>query len=71
MVSQLSERLKVDTDQVHNGIIWGNHSATQYPHTDYSFINCGSFKLPTKSMVGDDKWIQGDFIKTVQQRVRL
>jgi malate/lactate dehydrogenase len=69
MASQLKERLKVDTDRIHNGIIWGNHSATQYPDIDHSYIDNGLFKLPTKTLVGDDKWIEGDFTKTIQQRV--
>lgn len=27
----IATRLKVNVAQVHNVIIWGNHSATQYP----------------------------------------
>lgn len=70
MSAQIAERLNVDVDQINNCIIWGNHSATQYPDTDFSYVsNKAGFKLPTKTLIGDDKWVQGDFIKIVQQRV--
>jgi malate dehydrogenase len=44
-------------------IIWGNHSATQYP--DISQCTVGG--KPAKSVV-DDKWYREYFIPTVQQR---
>jgi malate/lactate dehydrogenase len=69
MQAQLSEKLKVDTDKIHNGIIWGNHSATQYPDIDHSFVVNGQFQLPTKALIQDDKWVEGDLLKTNQQRV--
>lgn len=69
MTWQIAERINVPTDKIKNVIIWGNHSATQYPDTDHSFVDNGLFKLPTKTLIGDDKWVQGEFIKTIQQRV--
>jgi malate dehydrogenase len=44
-------------------IIWGNHSATQYPDISHATI-AGK---PAKAMV-DQGWLEGDFIPTVQQR---
>jgi len=69
MVSQIGERLNVQNDKIKNVIIWGNHSATQYPDTDFSYIDNGVFKLPTKTLIGDDQWVQNEFIKIIQQRV--
>ena len=73
-VAQIAEKLNVDNEKIKNLIIWGNHSATQFPDVDYSYLNSHNLdhstksSVPVKSLVGDDKWIQGEFIKTVQQR---
>jgi malate dehydrogenase len=44
-------------------IIWGNHSATQYPDLSHAIV-AGK---PAKSLV-DQKWIGETFIPLVQQR---
>jgi malate dehydrogenase len=73
-IAQVAEKLNIDNGKIKNVIIWGNHSATQYPDIDYSYIESHSLphtikvNIPLKSIIGNDKWIQGDFIKTVQQR---
>lgn len=73
-VAQISEKLSVDNEKIKNVVIWGNHSATQYPDIDYAYIENHSFdssiktNAPIKSLVSNEKWVQGDFIKTVQQR---
>jgi len=73
-ISQIAEKLNVDNEKIRNVTIWGNHSSTQYPDIDYSYLeglNLDSFTkayVPIKSLIGNDKWVEGDFIKTVQQR---
>ncbi len=44
--------------------IWGNHSATQYP----DFENAKIGGRPGREAIDDRDWLEGDFIKTVQQR---
>jgi malate dehydrogenase len=44
--------------------IWGNHSSTQYP----DFYNARIDGRPAKDVIGDEKWLKEEFIKTVQQR---
>jgi malate dehydrogenase len=44
--------------------IWGNHSATQYP----DFYNARIDGRPANEVIGDEKWLKEEFIKTVQQR---
>jgi malate dehydrogenase len=44
-------------------IIWGNHSATQYPDINHVTINDRN----ATEMV-DETWVTDDFIPTVQQR---
>jgi malate dehydrogenase len=47
-----------------NVAIWGNHSATQYP----DFRNARIGGRPAPEVIGDDEWLKGDFISTVQKR---
>lgn len=37
--SQISKRLNINVNQVHNVIIWGNHSKTQYPDVNHAYIS--------------------------------
>lgn len=72
-ISQISNRLAVENEKIKNITIWGNHSATQYPDLDNAYIQnhkTNNFigNIPVRSLVGDDKWIEGEFMKTVQQR---
>lgn len=44
--------------------IWGNHSATQYPDLFHAEVN-GRIAA---ELIGDQAWIEGEFIPKVQQR---
>jgi malate dehydrogenase len=44
--------------------IWGNHSATQYPDVFRARIG----GRPAAEVIGDDAWVEKDFIPAVQQR---
>jgi malate dehydrogenase len=62
-LSQLSEKTGVHTTQVKKAIIWGNHSATQYPDLHHATAG-GKAAL---SLV-DQAWYADTFIPVVQQR---
>ena len=62
-VYQLANKLGVSTDVVQKVIIWGNHSATQYPDVFHSRVR----GEPAIDLV-DREWLESDFIPTVQQR---
>jgi malate dehydrogenase len=62
-LSQLSEKTGVHFNHIRRMIIWGNHSATQYPDINHCTVN----GKPAKSLV-DQTWIETNFIPTVQQR---
>lgn len=62
--SQLAQRAKVDTTEVTNVTIWGNHSSTQYP----DFYNAKINGRAATEVITDEAWLKGDFISTVQQR---
>lgn len=62
--TQLAKKANVDVTEVNNMIIWGNHSATQYPDFSNALI---SGKKATE-VISDTTWLRGDFISTVQKR---
>ena len=62
--SIIAERQKVPVETVRNIFIWGNHSATQYPDTFNAMIG----DKPLRSVVNDDKYLEGDFLSKVQKR---
>lgn len=62
--AQLAQKAGVDVRTVSNMIIWGNHSATQYPDFYHAKIN----GQPAPDVIADLKWLQNDFISTVQKR---
>ncbi|KAG8363413.1 hypothetical protein BUALT_Bualt19G0019800 [Buddleja alternifolia] len=67
-LGQISERLNVYVNDVKNVIIWGNHSSTQYPDVNHATVNTCDGPKPVRELIKDDKWLNTDFIKTVQQR---
>ncbi len=62
--AQLAEKAGVHWSAVRNTIIWGNHSNTQYP--DWMHATIGG--EPAAQVIGDDDWLRGPFISTVQER---
>jgi malate dehydrogenase len=62
-LSQLSEKTGVHYNEIRKAIIWGNHSATQYPDLHH----CTVAGKPALSLV-DQAWYADTFIPTVQQR---
>ncbi len=62
--AQLASRAGVHWSEVKNNTIWGNHSNTQYP--DWHHATIGG--RPAAEAIGDDQWLRGEFIRTVQER---
>jgi malate dehydrogenase len=62
-LSQLAEKTGTHTTDLRKVIIWGNHSATQYPDLHHATVS----GRPALSLV-DDAWYKEQFIPTVQQR---
>ncbi|RYY37645.1 malate dehydrogenase, partial [archaeon] len=74
VASALATRAGVPVSGVRDVIIWGNHSATQYP--DARFAKTEDAALLPKITGGDESsegaaWVKGEFIKTIQQRGRV
>ena len=62
-LAQLSEKTGAALGLVKKVIIWGNHSATQYPDLNHATVG----GKPALSLV-EDAWFKDSFIPTVQQR---
>ncbi|MEM6639501.1 MAG: malate dehydrogenase [Pseudomonadota bacterium] len=62
-LAQLAEKTGTHTTDIRKMIIWGNHSATQYPDINHATIS-GQAAI---SKV-DSAWTRDDFIPTVQKR---
>ncbi len=62
-LAQVTEKAGCALAEVRKVIIWGNHSATQYPDLHHATVG----GKPALSVVGES-WFKESFIPTVQQR---
>jgi malate dehydrogenase len=62
-LSQLAEKTRTHVNDLRKVIIWGNHSATQYPDLHHATVG----GKPALSLV-DEAWYREQFIPIVQQR---
>ncbi|HIG22371.1 MAG TPA: malate dehydrogenase [Henriciella marina] len=62
-MSQLAEKTGAHNTDIKNVIIWGNHSATQYPDIHHATVKGKDAKPQV-----DDAWYTDTFIPDVQQR---
>jgi malate dehydrogenase len=62
-MTQLAQKTKSSINDITNLLIWGNHSATQYPDIHNALVN----GKPAMDMI-DQAWYEEDFIPTVQKR---
>ncbi|MEQ8461345.1 MAG: malate dehydrogenase [Sandaracinaceae bacterium] len=63
-MSQVAAKLGVHSSEVDKMVIWGNHSATQYPDAFHAEVNGKT----VAAHVDDQAWIENTFIPTVQTR---
>jgi len=62
--AQLALKAGKHWSSVKNVTIWGNHSNTQYPDWHHASID----GVAAAEAIGDDAWLKGEFIPTVQER---
>ena len=63
-VSQVAMKLHRPLASVYKMAVWGNHSASQYP----DLFNAELDGKKLAPLINDQKWIENDFIPTVQKR---
>ena len=62
-IAQLAAKTDSHVSDVRRMVIWGNHSATQYPDIHHASVD----GKPATDLV-DEAWLTDDFIPVVQQR---
>jgi malate dehydrogenase len=63
-LSQIAQKVNKPVASVHKMIVWGNHSATQYPDLFNAEVD-GQKVWP---MINDQNWLEKEFIPVIQQR---
>ncbi|MGN6242071.1 MAG: malate dehydrogenase [Motilibacteraceae bacterium] len=63
-IAQLAQKTGAAVTDVKHMTIWGNHSATQYPDIFHAEVRGQN----AAEVVNDQKWLEEDFIPTVQKR---
>ena len=63
-ISQLAAKTGASVTDIKKMTIWGNHSATQYPDIFHAEVGGRN----AAEVVGDQSWIENDFIPTVAKR---
>ena len=63
-LAQLASKTGSAVSEITKMTIWGNHSATQYPDIFHAEVGGAN----AAELVGDQDWLENDFIPTVQKR---
>jgi len=63
-IGQLATKTGAAVSEITNMTVWGNHSATQYPDIFHAKVRGEN----AAEAVGDQQWLESDFIPTVQKR---
>ena len=63
-LGQLAKKVGKQVTDLKKMTIWGNHSATQYPDLFHAEVD----GKPAAEVIGDQAWLESEFIPTVQQR---
>mmetsp|Transcript_17081 Transcript_17081/g.19691 ORF Transcript_17081/g.19691 Transcript_17081/m.19691 type:complete len:360 (-) Transcript_17081:81-1160(-) len=68
--AQIALKVGVPVENVRNVIIWGNHSATQYPDVSHAYIVDHPVHGQTETVAScvDDKWLKEVYVPKVQKR---
>lgn len=51
-----------------NCIIWGNHSATQFPDVSHAVATINGKEVKVWDAIKDEAWLKNEFVSTVQKR---
>lgn len=66
--AQIAAKLDVPVQQVKNVIIWGNHSATQFPDAKHARVQVGIVDKSVYDAINNVSYLQGEFVELIQKR---
>ena len=64
----IEDSTRISASDVNNVIIWGNHSATQYPDLSHAVVTLRSHRPAPAYSILEKEYIEGDFISEIQTR---
>lgn len=66
--ANIAAKVGVPIENVKNVIIWGNHSATQFPDAKHATVKVGNVEKSVYDAIGDENYLKSDFVTTIQKR---
>lgn len=66
--AQIAAKLDVPIVNVKNVIIWGNHSATQFPDAKHATATVGIVEKSVYDAINNQSYLEGEFVTTIQKR---
>lgn len=66
--AQIAAKLDVPVRNVRNVIIWGNHSATQFPDATHARALVGIVDKSVYDAINQTDYLQGEFVELIQKR---
>lgn len=66
--AHVAAKVGVPVENVKNVIIWGNHSATQFPDVKHATVKVANVEKSVYDAIGDSNYLQTDFVTTIQKR---
>lgn len=66
--ANIANKLSVPIENVRNVIIWGNHSATQFPDVKHATAKVGNGDKAVYDAINNKTYLEGEFIELIQKR---
>lgn len=66
--AHIAGKVNVPVEDVKNVIIWGNHSATQFPDVKHATAKIGLVEKSVYDAINNQSYLENDFVSIIQKR---
>lgn len=66
--AHIAVKVNVPVEDVKNVIIWGNHSATQFPDVKHATAKIGLVEKSVYDAINNQSYLENDFVSIIQKR---
>jgi len=66
--AHIAVKVNVPVENVKNVIIWGNHSATQFPDVQHATAKIGVVEKSVYDAINNQSYLENDFVSIIQKR---
>lgn len=66
--AHVAAKVNVPVEDVKNVIIWGNHSATQFPDVKHATVKVGLVEKSVYDAINNQSYLENDFVSIIQKR---